>query len=587
MSRIKEKLSKIYSAQIPEFIRVGEFSVTTNQPVTTTSNKKIITVGSTADIVAGDKLVHPGITNTIFVTKVLSSSKIEVSDDINVTFNGTYVQFLRSDATSNFIKFLTAYYTFLEQDQGPQELLQNVRDYADSDHTIDSLLEEFFKNYGNDIPRNIIADKSTFIKHFKDIYKTKGAEESYKLLFRVLFNTDASFKYPKDVILKTSDGLWKKDRTMRVTEISGDPFELINAKITGDSSKASAVVDNVLKLRLLNRTVYELYLSKIKGTFTKETISANKLVTAPNVFSQISVQTVPILTNIVINDGAAGYSKDNKISIDGVYAKINSVTNTGEIKEIAIVEPSVYFDSSVELYNVGSIVDATIDYPSYSIFGNISINNNVGTFVSDSPHGLSKGKIANIVGYGNVLSYLNNAENIINVTTVLDTKRFRFDLSGTTVSDTNLSANLKYTAKATILPTLGIVKESVGYWLTNRGKISELNYIQGPAVNSSDPNKIYYQPYSYVVQSDVTVDNWQDIATATVHPAGTEVFGEILINSKIYSNLNTTANSEIWDYIVFTADKDIISADVDKYTNSRVTDYPITIDMVYTIFGYL
>lgn len=589
MSRIKEKLSKIFSSQIPEFIRVGEYSVTNNKIISTNStvNSNIVTVDSTLDIIAGDKLVHPSITNTVFITKVLSSNKIKVSDNITVNLSNVYAKFLRTDGTSNFIKFLEAYYKFLELDSSPQEVLQNARSYADSDTTIDTFLEQLFVNYGNDIPRNIIADKRTFIKHFKDIYKTKGTEESYKLLFRILYNADVSFKYPKDYTLRTSDGIWKKDFTMRVTGISGIPYDLINTKITGTKSGATAVVENVLQIEIDNTRIYELYLSKVKGTFDKEIVSATKLITAPNVFSQIQVETIPILTNINITDGATGYTTNNKISINGVYAKINSVSSIGQIKEISIVEPFVYVDTPIKRYNIGEIIDYNIDYPLDTISGNIIIEQNIGTFISTLPHGLSKGKYANIIGHGNTSSYLNNTENSIYITTVLDNKRFRFNIADGVTNDTTVFANLKYTNKAILEPTLGIVKESTGYWSTNRGKISELNYIQGPSINSIDKNKIYYQPYSYVVQSDVTIDNWKDIASATVHPAGTEFFGEILINNEISSNVETVANSEIWDYLVFTTDKDIISSDVTTFHNSRIASLPVTTDMVYTILGYL
>ena len=76
MSRIREKLSKIFASQIPEFIRAGEYNATNIQIVSTTASSKIVVVGDTFDIIAGDKLQHPAITNTVFVTKILSSTKL-------------------------------------------------------------------------------------------------------------------------------------------------------------------------------------------------------------------------------------------------------------------------------------------------------------------------------------------------------------------------------------------------------------------------------------------------------------------------------------------------------------------------------
>ena len=85
MSRIREKLSKIFASQIPEFIRAGEYDVRNIQVISTTASSKEVTVSDTRDIIAGDRLQHPAITNTVFVTKVLSSNKVQVSNAIAVT----------------------------------------------------------------------------------------------------------------------------------------------------------------------------------------------------------------------------------------------------------------------------------------------------------------------------------------------------------------------------------------------------------------------------------------------------------------------------------------------------------------------
>jgi hypothetical protein len=85
MSRIREKISKIFASQIPEFIRAGEYDVVNVQTISTTASSKEVTVGDTNDIIAGDRIQHPAITNTVFVTKVLSLTKIEVSNAIAVT----------------------------------------------------------------------------------------------------------------------------------------------------------------------------------------------------------------------------------------------------------------------------------------------------------------------------------------------------------------------------------------------------------------------------------------------------------------------------------------------------------------------
>jgi hypothetical protein len=689
MSRIKEKLSKIFAAQIPEFIRVGESAITNIRTVSTVAGSTTVSVVDTSDILAGDKLINPAITNTIFVTKILSTDTIEVSDSPTVTLTNQIVKFVREDTTTNFVKFLEAYYKFLEQDQYPQELLQNSRLYADSDSTTDGLIEQFFRTYGNDIPRTIITDKRTFIKHFKDIYKTKGTEEAYKLFFRVMFDSDASFFYPNSVTLKPSDGVWRKDFVLRVVAGEGyNLFDFIGTKIKGQTSNATAIVENVLQLPNFAVTQYnsatplfELYLSDIQGEFQKEEIVSSKLISPPSNFKTVKANTQVILTKVIVNDGKAGYDSNAQVGVFDSIVKIDSVDSLGSIRKIRIIDTGVYSA------NVGSTLESYIFPPTGTLSGNITITGNVGTFISTMSHGLVKGSTANILGYGNTASYLNGKQNTISVSTILDPKRFRFNivrpttitvtpggnintvvnanvlaniliaanvnatvfsnilfnagisnlltytnvsvltantyanillqnnvssntmaniilyiysnvvtapniivtLNSQAVADTSLSANLKYLEQANITAVAGIVKESVGYWLNNQGKLSELIYIQGPAVNSINKDKIYYQPFSYVVRSDVTTNNWKETTSKLIHPAGTEAFGEIFINEKVSANLEVNTPDETWNYLGLTTDSDKppFNTSMTTYSNRLVSNLSMSTDLVYVIFNYL
>ena len=594
MSRIKEKLSRIFAKQIPEFLRVSEAEAATFTTGSTVAGSDIVTVNTSIDIEAGDKLSHSQISGAIYVISILSNTKIQISAAAPVTLTSAKLNFVKTNTNSNFIKFLEAYYKFLEQDQYPQELLQNARQYADSETTIDSLIENFFINYGNDIPRNIITDKRTFIKHFKDIHKTKGTEEAYKLLFRIIFNDQASFFYPDTVILKASDGVWKKDYTLRVISIdNSNIFNFINTKIVGDISGASAVVNNVVKIKpdvgyLID--AYELTLEKVKGNFLIENISASKLINpTTNTRENLNAGIIPQLIKLDIIDGENGYTANTKILVQDANVRITSLTDTGTIRAIKVVNPGVF--AGLTPVNgalpVGFFVNAVIEDPSNVVQGNVRLSNTIGTFTGTVPHGLSRGKNANLIFYGNSNSYINGAENVITVTTILDDTRFRFTMTG--LDPTAITANLKYTRTANLFSNIGAVRESEGYWLNNRGKLSELIYVQGPAVDSPNKSKIFYQQYSYVVRSGESIDSWKDIAKATVHPAGMEVFGEIYINNQISANVETTVDNEIWDYLGITADMSIppFDASMTTYSNSRVQNLPISTDHVYYIFNIL
>ena len=594
MSRIKNKLSQIISSQVPEFIRANDTTpIVLNASSTTGSN--VLIVNSTLYLTPGDQIVDASLVGTpLYIAKVLTGTKLILTDNVPYTWNNRTISIGKNVADSNFVKFLKAYYQFIEQDQGPQELLQNSRDYA------------------NDVPRNLATDKRTFLKHVRDIYKTKGSEQAYKLLFQALFGETVELFYPETVVLKASDGVWKKDYVIRIgatPDLNG--FSFLNTRITGEISKATAIVNNVIKLQLRNVDIYELYLENIEGNFTYEKIVAKKLITAPSTFTILSANTVPILVNVDIIDSKAGYHANSKISLpianilgglnvtydQNLNVFVDSVSNTGKIQSLNVVNPGIYYGEN--LNNIPNIeLPVYIESPSTIVTGaTITISQSTGTYTSSLPHGLSAGNRANLIFYGNSSSYLNSTENTIAVLSVLDTKRFKFAIPNPTntspiynnnLNDTRLNANLKYTEKTVLSANIGVVKESVGYWLNSKGKISDVVHLHGPAENSTTPGLIYYQPYSYVVRSDVNIEEWRNTVQNLVHPAGSELFSEIYVNNEFSANSNALISAEVWDYLGITADKTgMFNTSMTTYSDHRVSNLHINADHVVIQFGYL
>ena len=79
----------------------------------------------------------------------------------------------------------------------------------------------------------------------------------------------------------------------------------------------------------------------------------------------------------------------------------------------------------------------------------------------------------------------------------------------------------------TVTIATGYLFEYEGKWKDDRGKLSDVNVIQD--------NK-RYQPYSYVVKSNVAQTTWDRKLRDTVHPAGMEVFGDLIVRSEILFN---------------------------------------------------
>jgi hypothetical protein len=121
-----------------------------------------------------------------------------------------------------FLTFLEAYYEFLESKQGSQKndltsQLKSLRDISNVDESIDEFETQFLNSFASLIPVDAQVDKAFLLKNILPLYQSKGSENSFKLIFRMLFGEETGVLYPRDNILRASDGKWKIDTTLKVS----------------------------------------------------------------------------------------------------------------------------------------------------------------------------------------------------------------------------------------------------------------------------------------------------------------------------------------------------------------------------------
>lgn len=123
-----------------------------------------------------------------------------------------------------FISFLEAYYEFLETEQGTQnndltKTAKDLRFIQDVDDSIASFESNFLNTYANLVPKDAVADKAFLIKNILPIYLAKGNKKSFDFLFRLLYGEEADVRFPKDEILRASDGEYNVERVLRLRDI--------------------------------------------------------------------------------------------------------------------------------------------------------------------------------------------------------------------------------------------------------------------------------------------------------------------------------------------------------------------------------
>lgn len=183
--------------------------------------------------------------------------------------------FIRSD-NPKFVLFLEKYYEWLESSNNALYETKTLYDSKDVDISDDYYLKEIIKEVLPFFPTEILLDKSKFIKHVGSFYRSKGTPEAVKFLFRILYNEEIEIYFPKEQVIKLSDGKWVLPLSLRVETGDTNIFDIERCKITGTNSKATAIVEKVIKSvdRQLGIEYVELYISNINKLFaTGENVS--------------------------------------------------------------------------------------------------------------------------------------------------------------------------------------------------------------------------------------------------------------------------------------------------------------------------
>jgi hypothetical protein len=182
-----------------------------------------------------------------------------IKEKISALVSSQLPEFIQSDFPT-FVAFIEAYYRFLEQDQGASELIQNARSYNDIDRTTDAFVEYFLNTYAKNIPPGLLSDNRFLVKKIKDLYEAKGSELSFKLLFRILFDTNVEVVVPYENVLRASGGVWQQNFSIRVETIFGDRNNLTD-RIIRHTAGGVVFQTPIVRTKILTSTQTELFLN--------------------------------------------------------------------------------------------------------------------------------------------------------------------------------------------------------------------------------------------------------------------------------------------------------------------------------------
>ena len=483
---------------------------------------------------------------------------------VSVKVENQLPDFVKQDHPT-FVAFLEAYYEYMEQEGKPYEIIGNLNNYADLGKTTDDFLKYFKKQFAEDIPEAVFknSNKPFVLKRLRDFYRAKGSEKSFKFFFRLLYNEEIDVYYPGQDMLRTSDGLYQKSQIIRVVDTSGQDnvFKLVGKKITGQTSKANAIVESVLNESIGSYVVSTVYLSGTAGTFVNEIISDGTH----------SFQTGAMIVDTNITTAGNNYTIGDIIPITGGGAsgsgaaiKVKELT-AGHIVSITITDGGSGYavGDKLTFNNVGHL-----DFNGRTASCIVKTVDGSGAITSLNMENKGRGytSIPTITGgSGNGAQFTLTGSGIGGVAKLdLVNNGFGFESTPTL----NFTTKGDGTAEGTAV---------IGYYEPNfnvgfsgeSGFLSSSKYIQ---------DSKYYQLFSYVISSSETIDKWRNYVKRVVHPAGMALFGKYQLISDIKSTLAITGIPQRTNYTIIFHDGSVIppvvlNVKVDSCTDDIVWVY--------------
>jgi hypothetical protein len=443
-------------------------------------------------------------------------------------------EFVREEYDT-FVQFLQAYYEFLETTQ------VNLNTTRDLDNTLESFVSYFKNELAAKLPYSTINERF-LLQHIKDHYRAKGSENSFKLLFRILFNKEVTLDYPSKQMLRASDGKWNQDVSVFVKIIQGNPNDIVGklVDVVTTTKIIRVLVDRrqyveveVDRAIRISDDVYEFIIDR---RFFGNISVGDRLRyrdDANGIFFNGTILTTT--ASLIIQQPGTGFKVGDLYNVKnfdgyGSILKVSGVTATGGIASAVFIK-----------YGIGYTTDFTTTISSTS---GQDVAGTAGTVIQ---------RVDSIVGGVNTLSTLTISEGMdgfaesgtfsvadYNQQAVSDPSyasgpALDGTYAGLVVREFGISSvdsQASTTEPAILKVTLGPLAKYPGYYINNDGFLDDAIYIQ---------DSRYYQSYSYVIKIDEALDSYKTAVKNLIHPAGMAIFGEYDIRNEF--NVGITLES--------------------------------------------
>ena len=408
MANFKDKISNLINSQVPDF-------VLEDHPLFLDFVKAYYQLMESAEITLTnigdpDHLVLEGTTAAKIVLNGTNVSKDDGDDNILLEdtsygdfINGETITGSTSGATTTVIiedvdgggrLFVAHQNKFVEGElitgsssgaeatigkyrANPVQNIQQLLDYADVDKTISGFLSKFRNSFLTSVPDKLYEDidKRNLTKNIKSLYQSKGTKRASEIFFKLLLNEDAEIRYPKDEMLRVSDGKWDTKKIIRClalgtsepTNLIGQTITQANNPVSATVNKATAIVEDVFKFLIGGVEVTELVVGddSVSGTFVAGQTITGTDNTDADVLVSLTVSKI-IDEKTITNDGAL-YNEDDTVEI--------TAGGSGASVKVGTIGPGTIEEVLVDTGGTGYAVGDTVNFGSGNATAKVSVVN--------------------------------------------------------------------------------------------------------------------------------------------------------------------------------------------------------------------
>lgn len=410
----------------------------------------------------------------------------------------------------NFNAFLNHYFQWLEENYLDEINLFRKRLETNSEE--EGYIQKILGELGFNFEKNYGISRSLLIHFLKEFYSIRGTEESFRFLFRLLFNQDCSIRYPRERLFSCSNAIYSNEFYIfvKITNETrhSEKYTLVresinsfgNVRVKGKLSGTEYFIENISELLIGN----EFYI-KIQINANELEFQILEAVECHNDVASFFGNIVNI-SNFEIKNSGILYRSGDKITIESNSRGNVEVESTsrGDIKSIKIINPGAN-------YLVGDLVKSEKTESGSDFTGMVSEITDAGGIKAIRI--LSPGyqferlpEIFVISDTGTDAIIEGETDNIGNILKIKVSEPY-FDFNSTSPiqidSEFGRGAELNFFPVA-IFSSQKSHKNSIGF-LEHNGIITD---------------SFYFQQFSYELVSNTSAIHFDDLLNSFIHPSG-------------------------------------------------------------------